>query len=123
MEVCCKQMAWLLDNCWIRPSRASHAASATVMAAGGPGPVAEVHVSSAVFPSLTCMCGSLQVGDQRCKIKVLHYSGATDCFVSPRVALRWPHACGQLASHNPQFLYEEGQVSMREQKCGSLGGK
>lgn len=85
--------------------------------------MAEVHVSSAVFPSLTCMCGSLQVGDQRCKIKVLHYSGATDCFVSPRVALRWPHACGQLASHNPQFLYEEGQVSMREQKCGSLGGK
>ena len=27
MEECRKQVAWLLDNGWIRPSRASHAAS------------------------------------------------------------------------------------------------
>ena len=27
MEVCSKQVAWLLDNSWILPSRASHAAS------------------------------------------------------------------------------------------------
>ena len=78
-----------------------------------PGPLAEACVSRVTFPSLLFVYGWLRGGDQRCSIKDLLESGATHCFVSPRVALRWPQACGPLGAANPKSV-SQADGSLRE---------
>ena len=70
-------------------------------------------MSSATFPFLPCVYRWLQVGDQRCSIKVLLDSGATHCFVSPSVALRWPQACWPLGEANSKSV-SQADGSRRE---------